>query len=55
MSLQQDQFLDKYELTATVLGQGYFAVVKKGVIKKTGEPVAVKFVNKKTCRKRRQS
>jgi serine/threonine protein kinase len=47
MSLQQDQFLDKYELTASVLGQGYFAVVKKGIIKKTGEPVAVKFVNKK--------
>jgi calcium/calmodulin-dependent protein kinase I len=51
MSLPQEQFLEKYELTANVLGQGYFAVVKTGIIKKTGEKVAVKFVNKKLVEK----
>jgi len=51
MSLTQDQFLSKYDLTANILGQGYFAVVKVGIIKDTGEKVAIKFVNKKLVEK----
>jgi len=51
MSLSQDQFLSKYDLTATVLGQGYFAVVKVGILKVTGDKVAIKFVNKKLVEK----
>jgi len=51
MSLTQDQLLAKYDLTPTVLGQGYFAVVKVGIIKQTGEKVAIKFVNKKLVEK----
>jgi len=33
-------------MTAEVLGQGYFAIVKVGIDKKTGERVAIKVVNK---------
>jgi len=51
MSLTQDQFLTKYDLTASVLGQGYFAVVKVGILKVTGDKVAIKFVNKKLVEK----
>jgi len=51
MSLTQDQFLTKYDLTANILGQGYFAVVKVGIIKETSEKVAIKFVNKKLVEK----
>jgi len=35
-----------YEITSTVLGTGYFAIVKLGVNKKTGEKVAIKCVDK---------
>jgi len=51
MSLTQDQLLAKYDLTPTVLGQGYFAVVKVGIIKQTQDKVAIKFVNKKLVEK----
>jgi len=51
MSLTQDQFLAKYDLTANILGQGYFAVVKVGIIKENSEKVAIKFVNKKLVEK----
>jgi len=44
--------IDKYyEVTAQVLGQGYFAVVKVGVDRKTSEKVAVKLVNKSLVEK----
>jgi len=38
-------------VTPQVLGQGYFAVVKVGIDKKTGEKVAVKLVNKSLVEK----
>jgi serine/threonine protein kinase len=41
-----DNILDYYTMTNEVLGQGYFAVVKAGIDKKTGERVAIKIVNK---------
>jgi len=41
-----DKLADHYTMTNEVLGQGYFAVVKVGVDKKTGERVAIKVVNK---------
>eukprot|EP01127_Copromyxa_protea_P003314 TRINITY_DN13145_c0_g1_i1.p1 TRINITY_DN13145_c0_g1~~TRINITY_DN13145_c0_g1_i1.p1 ORF type:complete len:305 (-),score=84.33 TRINITY_DN13145_c0_g1_i1:49-963(-) len=37
---------DYYTMTNEVLGQGYFAVVKVGIDKETGERVAIKVVNK---------
>jgi serine/threonine protein kinase len=37
---------DYYTMTNEVLGQGYFAVVKVGIDKTTGERVAIKVVNK---------
>jgi len=44
--------IDKYyTVTPDVLGQGYFAVVKVGIDKKTGEKVAVKLVNKSLVEK----
>jgi len=44
--------IDKYyEVTSQVLGQGYFAVVKVGVDKKSKEKVAVKLVNKSLVEK----
>jgi len=42
----KDALTDHYTLTNEVLGQGYFAVVKVGIDKLTGERVAVKIVNK---------
>jgi len=42
---------DYYEVTPEVLGQGYFAVVKVGKDRKTGERVAVKLVNKSLVEK----
>jgi calcium/calmodulin-dependent protein kinase I len=51
MSLSSDEFLAKYEVTAKILGQGYFAVVKEGILKQTGEKVAIKCVNKKLVEK----
>jgi len=42
---------DYYEITQEVLGQGYFAVVKVGVDKKTKERVAIKFVKKSLVEK----
>jgi len=51
MSLAYEEFLERYELTKDVLGQGYFAVVKVAIEKATGERVAVKFVNKKLVEK----
>eukprot|EP01123_Difflugia_compressa_P009612 TRINITY_DN323_c0_g1_i1.p1 TRINITY_DN323_c0_g1~~TRINITY_DN323_c0_g1_i1.p1 ORF type:complete len:300 (-),score=56.58 TRINITY_DN323_c0_g1_i1:207-1106(-) len=51
MSLTEDQFKEKYDLTNEVLGQGYFAVVKVGVNRETKQRVAVKFVNKKLVEK----
>jgi len=44
--------IDKYyEVTSQVLGQGYFAIVKVGIDKKTSEKVAVKAVNKSLVEK----
>jgi len=40
-----------YEITPDVLGQGYFAVVKVGIDRKTGDRVAVKMVNKSLVEK----
>jgi len=40
-----------YTITQDVLGQGYFAVVKVGINKKTKERVAVKMVNKSLVEK----
>jgi len=40
-----------YEITPDVLGQGYFAVVKVGIDRKTKEKVAVKMVNKSLVEK----
>jgi len=37
---------DAYQTTNDILGQGYFAVVKVGIDKKTGERVAIKAVAK---------
>jgi serine/threonine protein kinase len=41
-----DNIGDYYIMTNEVLGQGYFAVVKVGIDKKTSERVAIKVVNK---------
>jgi len=41
-----DNLGDHYTMTNEVLGQGYFAVVKVGIDKKTNERVAIKVVNK---------
>jgi len=41
-----DKLADHYTMTNEVLGQGYFAIVKVGIDKKTGERVAIKVVNK---------
>jgi len=49
--LSQDDFLNRYDISNEVLGQGYFAVVKVATIKSTGKKVAVKFVNKKLVEK----
>jgi calcium/calmodulin-dependent protein kinase I len=40
-----------YEVTSDILGQGYFAVVKVGIDRKTKEKVAVKLVNKSLVEK----
>jgi len=37
---------DYYTITTTVLGSGFFATVKMGIDKKTGEKVAVKIIDK---------
>lgn len=42
---------DYFDVTSEVLGQGYFAVVKVGIDKKTKERVAVKLVNKSLVEK----
>jgi len=42
---------DYYEVTSDILGQGYFAVVKVGIDRKTKEKVAVKLVNKSLVEK----
>lgn len=39
-------FLDVYDLTDTVLGNGKFGVVKLGIHKKTKEEVAIKIIKK---------
>jgi len=41
-----EKITDYYTMTNEVLGEGYFAIVKKGVDKKTGAPVAIKIINK---------
>jgi len=51
MSLSQNQFLDKYEISNEILGKGYFAVVKTATEKASNRKVAVKFVNKKLVEK----
>jgi len=52
MSLTKQEFLDRYEISNEVLGQGYFAVVKVATTK-TGvkRRVAVKFVKKNLVEK----
>jgi len=51
MSLTKQEFLDRYDISSEVLGQGYFAVVKVATEKSTKNKVAVKFVNKKMVEK----
>jgi len=51
MSLTKQEFMDRYEVSNEVLGQGYFAIVKVAIDKHTKNKVAVKFVNKKLVEK----
>jgi len=51
MSLTKTEFLDRYDISNEVLGQGYFAVVKVATEKSSKRRVAVKFVNKKLVEK----
>jgi len=51
MSLTKQEFMDRYEISGEVLGQGYFAIVKVAYDKTTRTKVAVKFVNKKLVEK----
>uniref|UniRef100_A0A6B2LBF2 non-specific serine/threonine protein kinase n=1 Tax=Arcella intermedia TaxID=1963864 RepID=A0A6B2LBF2_9EUKA len=51
MSLSQSAFVERYEISNEVLGQGYFAIVKVATDRHSKKKVAVKFVNKKLVEK----